>query len=146
MKQRVTKIRLEASQSENLILFGIVSHDPDYKLSLTLNKKFGISLKHSAPITIQDDFGNAHSFSRFTTSEMPSDNEVVYTLMSNRLGSLFLLKNLKNIDYLFYIHNLENNHLKLKIPAVLREMENIDAVFTIDTKTLDDNSLPFLFQ
>jgi len=57
-----------------------------------------------------------------------------------------MLKNLKNIDYLFYIHNLENNHLKLKIPAVLREMENIDAVFTIDTKTLDDNSLPFLFQ
>jgi hypothetical protein len=146
MKQRVTKIRLdEISQHEGLILFGIVSHAPDYKLSLTLNQKIGISLKHSNPITIHDESGNAHSFSRFTTSKTPTD-DIVYTLMSNRSGSFFMLKKLKNVDFLFYIHNSDNSDLELKISAILRETENIDAVFIIDIKMLNDKNISCLFQ
>ena len=137
--QKVTKIRLETSQNENLILFGIVSHEPDYKLSLTLNQKIGISLKHSDSITVHDDFGNAHSFSRFTTSTT-SSSDIIYTLTSNRSGLFFMLKKLKNIDYLFHIHNSDNSDLKLKISAILRETENIDAVFPIDIKTINDKN------
>jgi hypothetical protein len=146
MKQRVTKIRLEAAQNdEGLILFGIVSHEPDYKLSLVLNQKIGISLKHSTPVTINDEYGNAHSFSRFTTSKTPSD-DVVYTLTSNRSGLFFMLKKLKNIDYLLHINNSGNSDLGLKISAILREVKNIDAVFPIDTKTLNDKNISYLIQ
>jgi len=141
--KKVTKIRLKTSQYKDIILFGIVSHEPDYKLSLALNQKIGILLKHSEPIIIYDDFGNAHSFSRFTTSTTQSD-DAVYTLTSNRAGSFFMLKKLKNIDYLFHIHNSDNNDLKLKISAVLRETENIDAVFAIDTETINDKDIFYL--
>jgi hypothetical protein len=141
--QKVTKIRLESSHDEDLTLFGIISHEPDYKLSLALNKKFGILLKRSEPITIYDDFGNAHSFSRFTTSATQSDN-VVYTLTSNRSGSFFMLKKLKNIDYLFHIHNPDNIDLKFNISDILRETKNIDAVFPIDIKTLNDKNIFYL--
>jgi hypothetical protein len=138
--KKVTKIRLEASQNENVIVFGIVSREPDYKLSLVLNKKIEIALKRSDPITIHDDSGNAHSFSRFTTAATLSD-DAAYTLTSNRSGSFFMLKKLKNIDYLFHIHNLGNNGLELKIATILRETENIDAVFSIDIKTLNDKNI-----
>ena len=143
--KKITKIRLEASQNESVILFGIVSREPDYKLSLALNQKIDISLKRSNPITICDDSGNSHSFSRFTTAATSPDN-VVYTLTSNRSGLFFMLKKLKNIDYLFYINNSDNNDLELKISTILRETENIDAVFTIDIKTLNDKNISYLIQ
>ena len=143
--KKITKIRLEASQNESVILFGIVSREPDYKLSLALNQKIDISLKRSNPITICDDSGNSHSFSRFTTAAISPDN-VVYTLTSNRSGLFFMLKKLKNIDYLFYINNSDNNDLGLKISTILRETENIDAVFTIDIKTLNDKNISYLIQ
>ena len=143
--KKVTKIRLEASQHKDIILFGIVSHEPDYKLSLALNQKIGILLKHSEPITIYDDFGNAHSFSRFTTSAAQSDN-IVYTLTSNRSGSFFMLKKLKNIDYLFHIHNSDNSDLKLKISTILQEIENIDAIFPIDIEDINDKNSSYLIQ
>ena len=145
LPQKVTKIRLDSPQNEGLTLFGIVSHEPDYKLSLALNQRIGISLKQSDPITIYDDIGNAHSFSRFTTSTTPSD-EVAYTLSSNRSGSVFMLKKLKNIDYLFNIHNSGNINLELKISTILRETENIDAVFPIDMKTFSDKNISYLIQ
>ena len=142
--KKVTKIHLEASQNESVILFGIVSREPDYKLSLALNKKNGISLKHSDPIIIYDDSGNQHSFSRFTMST--SMNNIDYTLTSNRSGSFFMLKKLKNIDYLFHINNPDNSDLKLKISAILREIENIDAVFPLDIKTINDKNTSYLIQ
>ena len=126
-----------------MILFGIVSHAADYKLSLALNQKIGISLKRSDSITICDDFGNEHSFSRFTTSTTLTGN-VDYTLTSNRSGSFFMLKKLKNIDYLFHINNPDNSDLKLKISTILREIENIDAVFPLDIKTLNDKNTSYL--
>ena len=140
---RATKIRLEASQYDGLILLGIVSREPDYKLSLALNQKIGISLKHSTPITICDDSDNIHSFSRFSTATTYSD-EVVYTLTSNRSGSFFMLKKLKNIDYLFHIQNSDSSDLELKTSAILRETENIDAVFPIDIKTFNDKNISYL--
>jgi len=143
--QRITKIRLETLKYEGLILFGIISHEPDYKLSLALNQKIGISLKGCEPITICDDSGNVYSFSRFTTSATLPDN-VVYTLTANRAGSFFMLKKLKNIDYLFHINNSGNSDFELKIFATLREMENINAVFPIDMKTLNDKNLSYLIQ
>ena len=136
--KKVTKIRLEASQNENVILFGIVSREPDYKLSLALNQKIGISLKRSDPIVCD----NEHSFSRFTTSASSPDN-VVYTLTSNRSGSFFMFKKFKNIDYLFHIHNSDNNE---NVSSILRETENIDAVFPLDIKTLSDKNMSYLIQ
>jgi len=143
--QKVTKIRLEALQYEGFILFGIVSHEPDYKLSLTLNQKIGISLKHCEPIIICDDSGNTHSFSRFTTSATSSD-EIVYTLTSNRAGLSFMLKKLKNIDYLFHIQNSDSSELKSEVSAILRDTDSINAVFPIDIKTLNDKNIPYLIQ
>ena len=141
--QKTTKIRLEASQYEGVLLFGIVSHEPDYKLSLALNQKIGISLKRCDPITIYDDSGNAYSFSRFSTSTNLSD-DVVYTLTSNRSGSFFMLKKLKNIDYLFYINNSDDNSLELKISTILRETKCINAVFPINIKTLNDKNSSYI--
>ena len=50
--QKITRLQLNAVPKEEDILFGIVSSDPDYKLSLSINKKFRISLKNISPLKI----------------------------------------------------------------------------------------------
>ena len=142
--QKITKIRLSSPIDESFTLFGIVSHEPDYKLSLTLNQRLGIALKNIDPVTILDSNNNiVSSFSRFKTSGTLSD-DTIYALTSNRYGSLFMLKKLKNIDYLFHIHHSEECDLNLKVASILRETENINAVFSIDPQDLNDKNISYL--
>ncbi len=48
--QKVTRVKLNIEQNNDYILLGLVSTEPDYKLSLSLNKKFRISLKTISPV------------------------------------------------------------------------------------------------
>ncbi|MBI5009494.1 MAG: hypothetical protein HZB98_07585 [Bacteroidia bacterium] len=48
--QKVKRIQLNVENNDKLFLYGIVSAEPDYKLSLALNKKMGISLKNISPL------------------------------------------------------------------------------------------------
>jgi hypothetical protein len=48
-QQKVTRVKLNLEQNNEFILLGLVSAEPDYKLSLSLNKKFRISLKEYLP-------------------------------------------------------------------------------------------------
>ena len=46
INQKVTKVKLKVEQNNDYVLLGLVSAEPDYKLSFSLNKKFRISLKN----------------------------------------------------------------------------------------------------
>ena len=106
--QKVTRLKLNVEQNNDYILLGIVSSEPDYKLSLSLNKKFRISLKNILPLKLPGDNKSELSFSRFSNNEDPSD--LKFNLISNRSGKNFLLNKLKNIDYLLQIQTSENLH------------------------------------
>lgn len=142
-KHTVKKIHLEPFQNENTMLFGIVSQEPDYKISIALNRRMDILLKHSEPVIVSDKTGNIFSFSRFTTqAELPDDT--VYTLISNRAGAIFLLKKLRNIDYLFFVSRAGHGKEPV-ISAILRETEGVGAVFNVDMKILDDKNLSCIY-
>jgi hypothetical protein len=140
--QKITRVRLKINQKEEFYLLGIVSAEPDYKLSLIINKKFRISLKNVSPVRITNDTGSELLFSRF--NEINGSKEVVFTLVSNRSGKNFLLKKLKNVDYIFQIHDTENENNISLIAATLREIESVSAVFNIDVNSLKDKNLHYL--
>jgi len=141
--QKITRVQLELNRNEKLILYGIVSTEPDYKLSLALNRKMGISLKNKSPLNLPDESGNEHLFSRFTCTDHSAD--IIYNLISNRSGKYFLLKKLKNIDYIFQVYPGSDN-ISSKVTSLLRETENINAVFVIDTGTFSDKNLQYIIQ
>jgi len=64
--QKVTKLKLNTEQDNDYLLLGLVSAEPDYKLSLSLNKKFGISLRNIAPLVLPGDNNSEQTFSRFS--------------------------------------------------------------------------------
>ena len=55
--QKITRVKLKIEQINDFILLGLVSSEPDYKLSLSLNKKFRISLKNISPVKLHGDNG-----------------------------------------------------------------------------------------
>ena len=142
--QKVTRVQLSINQNDGLILLGLVSSEPDYKISLIINKRFKISLKNVSPIKVNNTGPEELNFSRF--SDISKSPDISYSLISNRTGKNFLIKNLKNIDYVFIVHNNENDNNIEEITARFREIEAVNAVFNIDLNIFKDKNLHYLTQ
>ena len=140
--QKVTRVKLKINQHNDFILLGLVSAEPDYKLSLALNKKFGIALKNISAVKLTDDNGYELAFSRFSSAIGSPD--IIFNLISNRSGKHFLLNKLKNVDYIFQVQDPENEYNINLTTASLREIESVIAVFNIDLNTFKDKNLKYL--
>lgn len=141
---KITRVQLKINQNNESVLVGIVSSEPDYKLSLALNRKLKIALKNTNPFTVTDENGSESTFSRF--SDTSSSHGTTYDLTSNRNEKNYLIKKLKNIDYFFQIHNPENSKSADAVISQLRVNESVTAVLNIDVNTLKDKNLHFLIQ
>lgn len=141
---KIKRIQLKDNQTNDPDIIGIVSTEPDYKLSLALNRKLKISLKNDSPIVIREEPGVEVTFSRFSDiSAVPNPG---YDLTSNRSGKNFLLKKLKNIDFIFQVHNPDDEETVRKITATLKDTECITAVFRIDPATIKDKNIQYVIQ
>lgn len=139
---KIKRVQLKLNQNPESVLVGIVSSEPDYKLSLLINRKLGISLKNILPLRVGASSVSETEFSRFADSS--AQQGLVYELISNSNGKIFLLKKLKNIDFILKLQNAENKEEIEKIILILREMDSVTAVFNIDTKSLKDKNLNYL--
>jgi hypothetical protein len=140
--QKIKRIQLPVNDQEKPKIIGIVSTDPDYKLSLKINRKLHIKLKSSAPVITGDNEKDNHSYSKFTDPAAAPDS-VIY-LISNRSGKGFLLKQLRNIDFILLI-NGESLAVNISgITSRLREIDTITAVFNIEGDNLKDKNLKYL--
>ena len=142
--KKITKLKLNIDQNNDYLLLGIVSAEPDYKLSFSLNKKFRISLKNINPLKLNRDFHSEQAFSRFSNIDDHSD--LNFSLISNRSGKNFLLNKLKNIDYLLQIQISEKESDLNTITSKLREIDSVTAVFNIDLDAIKDKNLHYLTQ
>jgi hypothetical protein len=141
-RPKITKIQLEDPTNEEYTFLGIVSSEADYKLSHLLNKKLRIALKNNNTIEIMGVNGSQISFSRYT--DTTGSPEITYNLISNRSDKNYLIKKLKNIDYLFQIHSTDKKHDPDKLTSNLREIEIITAVFRLDPREIKDKNLLYL--
>lgn len=142
--RKVTRVKLQIDHVNDFIAIGLVSSEADYKISLSLNKKFKISLKNISPVKITEAGGNELHFSRF--SDISQSPDRIFNLFSNRSGKYFLISKLRNIDYILHIHDPDNKPIISEIISALREITGITAVFNIDTDTLKDKNLHHIMQ
>jgi hypothetical protein len=142
--QKITRVKLDIDQNNEFILLGLVSAEPDYKLSLSLNNKFSISLKNISPLKLSREDKSELTFSRFSNNDDRTD--LIFVLVSNRSDKNYLLSKLKNIDYLLQIQIAEKEANLTLITSYLREIDTITAVFNINMNTLKDKNLHYLTQ
>lgn len=140
---KITRVQLKVNQNNESVLVGIVSAEPDYKLSLAINKRLNISLKNSGPVFVRDENGTEIAFSRFSDDASEKGS---YELISNRIEKNFLIRKLKNIDYIFQIHNTIDPREADNIMSLLRGADSVTAVFIIDLKSLKDKNLHYIIQ
>ena len=139
--KKVTRLKLESDHTDEFIILGLVSSEPDYKLSFLLNKKLRISLKNLPPVSIPGSPGVELHFSRFSAAE---NSGLTYTLFSNRAGKEFLLKKLKNVDYILLIQDPEREINPATLASNIRETESVTALFNIDPDSLKDKNFRYL--
>jgi len=141
-RTKITRVQLDIDSNPAYSLIGIVSAEPDYKLSLTLNKKLNISLKNSKPIEIRGEDGNNLHFSRFADNTVAQGFAV--NLISNKSGRSLLLKKLNNIDYILQIHSYSKEFNPDTLTVPLRGIDTITAVFVLETGSIRDKNIQYL--
>jgi hypothetical protein len=140
--QKKTKVSLHFTANYNIILFGIVSNEPDYKLSLLINKKFGTSLKTQIPLEVPDDNNNMVSFGKF--SDYSGSHDTTYNLISNKSGNSFLLKKMKSYDYLFLVQDAHEDVNPILLTQKMKESGIFRAVFPIDLNEVSKKYMQYL--
>jgi hypothetical protein len=140
--RKKTKVPFHLASNDDHFLFGIVSNEPDYKLSLLINNELHISLKNNAPVETEDDSGRLVSYSKFTDNK--GSPHISYNLISNRSGNNILLKKLKSYDYFFLIQDTEDDSDPSFLTKKLKESGLFRVVFLIDLKEVNDKYLQYL--
>jgi hypothetical protein len=141
-RPKITKFQLDDQKNEIYAFLGIVSAEADYKLSYLLNNKLKITLKNTKSLEVAGGNGSNLIFSRY--SDTTGAPEIMYNLISNRSDKDYLLKKLKNIDYLFQVHSYGNRCNIELLTDSLREIEMITAVFRLDPEEIKDKNLYYL--
>jgi len=127
--------KLSSEPMVSLILFGISSHENDYRLSWAMNDCLGFALtKSSNHCSFNQRLNENQEFSTYFFTDQESMN--TYRLISNRCDNGFLLEELKNIDYLLLIEPIDE---VFKISDVITKIKSIPfvaAIFPIEISSL----------
>jgi len=137
-KGKKTMHTIPEVDTPDFIFLGIVTSEPDYKLSVILNKRFGISLHHDSRGIIDGNGESASVFSVFNTS--PS----ILSLVANKCERSFLLRKLKNIDYFLVIHGVSDRKKAESLASDIRSIQEVTAVFVFDSCDIKDKKIKLL--
>lgn len=136
--RKITRHSIPAGENQAFMFLGVVSSEPDYRLSVLLNRHLRTDLRKNPSDIKAGNEGKDISFSRFTT--VPPE----LSLVSNRSQGITLLNKLKNIDYLLVIHGDPDRKKAGELAARLREIAEITAVFVFESTSTGDRNLPLL--
>lgn len=138
--KKITRFSLDIPDDGfNYSVFGLVTSEPDYRLSFSLNRKLNINLKKHDPIEITGSDGAKILFSRFT--DLSDHPDEFYTLAVNRTGNKLFSRKYNQVDYLFLKGGTRGSEGFNKLLTSLRNLEGITAVFHIKEKEINLDAL-----
>lgn len=136
--RKITRHTIPGEETQEFFFLGVVSAEPDYRLSVLINRHLGTDLrKCDDEITVQTDSGK-HHFTRFTS--VPPE----LSLVANRSEGQILLRKLKKIDFFILICGQAERKKTEELAATLREIPEITAVFVLDSSKISDRNLVLL--
>ena len=135
---KITKHTIRAEEIPPFLILGIVSSEPDYRLSVMLNRHLGTDLRKKPEEITEGSGEKTHSYSVFTSAPL------TFSLVSNRSMGGTLIRKLKNIDFLLLIHGAPDRKLAEKLAAEVRNIPEVTAVFLFDSRELSDKNIPLL--
>jgi len=136
--RKITMHTMPGGVTPDFIFLGVVSAEPDYRLSVLMNRHLGTDLR-KGPDDITLKTGSArHTFSRFTSVSPEC------SLVSNHCEGTVLIRKLKNIDFLFLQYGQTSRQKAEELAATIREIPEVTAVFVFDSREISYRNLHLL--
>jgi hypothetical protein len=137
-ERKITRHTIEGAVPKPFFFLGVVSAEPDYRLSVMINRHLGTDLRKCPEDIIIETTSGKRNFSRF------SPENRAFTLFSNRSSGIVLLKKFKNIDYLLVPAQEDDIKTTEQLAASLRLIPEITAVFMLDSRETADRNIALL--
>ncbi len=127
--------KLEYKENFDFLLFGLSSHENDYRLVWKINQDFSLKLERGENHKlISKKTGQEIEFALYSYDD--EDTFYLYYLIANRSDQGILLEELKNIDYLILIQGECTEAFANSFRNRLKKVENVQGVFKIDPASL----------
>jgi hypothetical protein len=136
--KKITRHTIPVEEMPAFMFLGIVSSEPDYRLCVMLNRHLGVDLRKKAADITFTTGDTEYSFSHFTTGP------ALLSLVSNRGDGHFLLRKMKNIDFLLVLHGSYERKKAEELASSLRNIAEITAVFVFDSREFSDKNISLL--
>jgi hypothetical protein len=138
-QKKVKKVQMNFNPGQAINLYGIVSSEPDYKISMEINKALNISLKSVTPALVKQGNAEETAFARFSDiSDLP-DSWI--SIIRNRSNNYYLFRKFPNFDYIAAVYTESENFSAEGFAAKLRSVKHISAVFLTDKKNIEPEVL-----
>lgn len=137
-QKKITRHTISDSGIPDFLFLGIVSAEPDYRLSVMLNRHLATDLRHSQTDIKEGKGIDESTWSRFTTTPL------TLSLVSNKSSGKILVRKLKNIDYLLVLHDTADRRDAESLAASVRKCPEVMAVFLFESQEISDRNLSLL--
>ncbi len=122
---KIKKLHLSNLEGEKIHLVGVVCHIPDYRLSHFINSYLNLRLKKFGDFS--PSFQSlSYSWYYYFHEEFRSH----FYLIANRGEGSYLLPQLKNFDYLFFVKGAIPEENMVHTVTLLRNTPTISAAYT----------------
>lgn len=126
----MTVFKLDPCEFDPMLIWGLICHDPDFRLCWKLNKSCRLSLARCEPEPGNPLVSSFYSFWR-------KDDQIVYNLIANKTDDGPLLPKYAHLDYFFTISaaHLDGHQLMLD---TIRSVTNVLAVYELELEKASD--------
>ena len=136
--KKISRHTIASGEMPAFSFLGLVSAEPDYRLSVLLNKHLGTDLrKCREDITSITETGK-HSFSCFRSDPPP------FSLVSNHGEGNILIRKLKKIDFLFVSGGPPDREKAESLAVIVRTIPGITAVFVFESSEISDRNISLI--
>jgi hypothetical protein len=132
-------VRLQVNGEINCIVFGISSHENDYRLVWAINNALSMQFIRTDNLVVHNRKTDTEcEFSRYIYYD--EERYLKFTLISNRCPDGFLFGEIRNLDFLIGITGESEIKDVDRYLVVLKKVDIISAAFRLETKKLKDIS------
>ena len=136
--KKITRHTIGNEETPAFKFLGIVSAEPDYRLSVLLNKHLGCDFRKDAEDITSGSGKGENSFSCFLSARP------AYKMVSNKNGEAVLMHRLGKIDFLLTAGGPSDRKKSEDLAAMIRKITGVTAVFVFDSAEANDRNVSLL--
>lgn len=136
--KKITRHTIPIEDIPQFLFLGIVSAEPDYRISVMLNRHLGAGLRKCDNDVTAVTKSGENRFSCFV-SDMPA-----FTLVSNHCEGNILIRKLRKIDYFLVISGAPDEQRAETLAGNIRQIPEVTAVFVFNSRKVNDPNASLL--